>query len=58
MTSIESLSNTVQVHIDVNLIPPPTQDYIAVATLDAFLRFMERPDARKILDQEKTELGL
>lgn len=47
-----------KVHIDVNLIPQHTQENLARATLDAFLRFMERPDARKILDEEKAELGL
>lgn len=58
MTNIKALSNTAHVYIDVSLIPKHTQANLARETLEAFLRFMDRPDARKILDEEKAELGL
>lgn len=46
------------VHIDVSLIPPHVQDYLADATLELIHNILSTPEGCKRLEQKKIELGL
>lgn len=45
-------------HLDVSLIPPPTQAFLAETIMGMYKNFLKQPGGREALDAEKKRLGL